>query len=249
MVGKVEKHIENAISRDGAIHLSLIDPENVTPERAGEIAYKLQKLGSSAIMVGGSTVVSPHELDEVVKGIKKRVAIPIILFPNGVAGISQYADAIFFSTLMNSMNPYYITGAQALGAPLVKRYGLEVLPMGYIIVGSTSGAAGFVGQAVPLPLDKPELASMYALAAQYLGMRFVYLEAGSGSMRPVPSEMISSVRKSVDVKLIVGGGIRTPEQASDAVKAGADAIVTGTVIENSTIENAERLIRSIRKKY
>ncbi|MGQ9542927.1 MAG: geranylgeranylglyceryl/heptaprenylglyceryl phosphate synthase [Candidatus Bathyarchaeia archaeon] len=249
MVGRVEKHLEEAITRDGAIHLTLIDPENMSPEKAGEVAHKLQQLGSSAIMVGGSTVVSPKELDEVVKSIKRRVTIPTILFPNGIAGISQYADAIFFITLMNSMNPYYITGAQALGAPLVKRYGLEVLPMGYLIVGATPGAVGFVGQVISLPLDKPELASMYALAAQYLGMRFVYLEAGSGSERPIPPELISTVRKSVDVKLIVGGGIGTPEQASEAVKAGADAVVTGTIIEHSSIENAGKIIASIRKRH
>jgi phosphoglycerol geranylgeranyltransferase len=248
MIGKVEKCITDAIARNGAIHLSLIDPQNVTPEIAGRLASKLNDLGSTAIMIGGSTVISQRDLDEVVKEIKRNTALPTILFPNGVAGISEFADAIFFSTLMNSSNPYYITGAQALGAPLVKRYGLETIPMGYLIVGTSPGAAGFVGQASPIPADKPELASMYALAAEYLGMRFVYLEAGSGSEKPVPSEMVRHVRKSVNAKLIVGGGIRKPEQAREMAEAGADAIVTGTIIEKASIENTEKLIAALRRR-
>jgi len=248
MIGKVEKCITDAIARNGAIHLSLIDPQNVTPEIAGRLVSKLSDLGSTAVMIGGSTVISQRDLDEVVKEIKRNTALPTILFPNGVAGISEFADAIFFSTLMNSSNPYYITGAQALGAPLVKRYGLETIPMGYLIVGTSPGAAGFVGQASPIPADKPELASMYALAAEYLGMRFVYLEAGSGSEKPVPSEMVRHVRKSVNAKLIVGGGIRKPEQAREMAEAGADAIVTGTIIEKASIENTEKLIAALRRR-
>lgn len=248
MVGKVEKYLTDAVARKGTIHLSLIDPQNVTTEIVGRLARKLDDLGSTAIMIGGSTVVSQRDLDEVVKEIKKSTGLPTILFPNGVAGISEYADAIFFSTLMNSSNPYYITGAQALGAPLIKRYGLETLSMGYLIVGASPGAAGFVGQAMPIPADKPELASMYALAAEYLGMRFVYLEAGSGSDKPVPLEMVEHVRKSISVKLIVGGGIRKPEQAKQIAEAGADAIVTGTIIEQDSIENTEKLIAAMRRR-
>jgi phosphoglycerol geranylgeranyltransferase len=247
MVGKVERYLLDKIARNGAIHLSLIDPQNVTPKKACELAKKLQEMGSSAIMVGGSTVVSQRELDEIIKSIKNNVSIPIILFPNGIAGISEYADAIFFSSLMNSINPYYITGAQALGAPLVKRYGLEVLPMGYVIVGSNTGAAGFVGQALPIPSDKPELGSMYALAAEYLGMRFVYLEAGSGSKMPVSKEMISLVRNSVGIKVIVGGGIKTTQHAREIVNAGADILITGTLIEESSIENTEKLVKYLEK--
>jgi phosphoglycerol geranylgeranyltransferase len=247
MVGKVERYLLDKTTRNGTIHISLIDPQNVTPEKASELANKLQEMGTSAIMVGGSTVVSQRELDEIIKSIKNNASIPVILFPNGIAGISEYADAIFFSSLMNSINPYYITGAQALGAPLVKRYGLEVLPMGYIIVGSNTGAAGFVGQALPIPSDKPELGSMYALAAEYLGMRFVYLEAGSGSKMPVSSEMISLVKNSVGIKVIVGGGIKTTEHARDIMNAGADILITGTLIEESSIKNTEKLVKYLEK--
>ncbi|MBS7623112.1 geranylgeranylglyceryl/heptaprenylglyceryl phosphate synthase [Candidatus Bathyarchaeota archaeon] len=249
MRGRVEKYLNDAVDRYGTIHLSLIDPQNIKPDAAGVLARNLSEIGSSAIMIGGSTVVSQLDLDEVVKEIKRNTDIPAILFPNGIAGISKHADAIFFSTLMNSSNPYFITGVQALGAPLVKRYGLEALPMGYIVVGSSPGTVGFVGQASPIPPDKPELAAMYALAAEYLGMRFIYLEAGSGSERPASLDMIRYVRDTVGARLIVGGGIRTPEQASEIAKAGADAIVTGNIIEESSIENAGRLIAGLRRRH
>ena len=248
MIGKVEKHLMDVMEKRGTIHLSLLDPQNVRVEMVEELVKKLADMGSSAIMVGGSTVVSQRELDDVVKEIKKGADLPVILFPNGVTGISEYADAIFFASLMNSTNPYYIMGVQALGAPLVKRYKLEPIPMGYLIVGTSPGAAGFVGQAIPIPPEKPELACMYGIAAEYLGMRFVYLEAGSGSEKPVPPELVRCVKKATGVKLIVGGGIRTPEQALDAAKAGADAIVTGTLIEQASIDNTGNLISSLRRR-
>jgi phosphoglycerol geranylgeranyltransferase len=171
-------------------------------------------------------------IDSVVKTIKRTVKIPVILFPNNVTGISRYADAIWFMSLLNSVDPYFLIGAQVLGAPLVKRYRLEPIPLGYIIVGE-GGAAGVVGKAVPVPYDKPELAAAHALAGQYLGMRFIYLEAGSGAKKPVSPEMIRMVKSVIDVPLVVGGGIRNREQALAAASAGANIIVTGNIIENT----------------
>ncbi|MHA2274288.1 MAG: phosphoglycerol geranylgeranyltransferase, partial [Candidatus Kariarchaeaceae archaeon] len=182
------------------------------------------------IMVGGSTVVSVSQLDEVVKKVQRSVQIPVILFPNHITGISQYADAILFMSLLNSDNPLFISGIQALGAPLIKRYHLETLPLGYIIIDSGSTAA-YIGQARALPRDKPEIAASFALAAQYLGMRFVYLEAGSGAKNPVPYEMIRYVKDIIDIPLIVGGGIKTKQVARNIVKSGADIVVTGTITE------------------
>jgi phosphoglycerol geranylgeranyltransferase len=229
-MGKVESYILQKIASKGSIHFTLIDPDKVQPSQAVQIAAKLETLGTSAIMIGGSTVVSVSQLDEVVKKVQKTVQIPVILFPNHITGISQYADAILFMSLLNSDNPLFISGIQALGAPLIKRYDLETLPLGYIIIDSGSTAA-YIGQARALPRDKPEIAASFALAAQYLGMRFVYLEAGSGAKNPVPYEMISYVKDVIDIPLIVGGGIKTGEVAQNIVKSGADVIVTGTIIE------------------
>jgi phosphoglycerol geranylgeranyltransferase len=169
-------------------------------------------------------------LDDVVEAIKKTVKIPVILFPNNITGICKYADAIWFMSLLNSSDPYFITGAQVLGAPIIKKFGLEVIPLGYIIVGENS-AASVVGRACPIPYTQPELAVAHALAAQYFGMRFVYLEAGSGAKRPPANNMIKMVKDSTHIPIIVGGGVRTGEQVKEAVDAGADVIVTGTLIE------------------
>lgn len=231
-LGKVEKYLIKKIDEEGALHIPLIDPENVSPEKAAEISVIAEREGSAAIMIGGSTVASISKLNNVIKFIRKKVSIPTILFPNNLSGISPYADAIWFMSLLNSLNPYYIIGAQVLGASAVKEYDLEPLPLAYLIIGD-GGAAGYIGQAQPIPYDKPEIAALYALAAQYLGMRFIYLEAGSGAKNPVPVEMIALVRKTTSNPIIVGGGLRQPDAIEERVYAGADIIVTGTTIEKT----------------
>lgn len=246
MSGAVERYLLDRIKSDGSIHMTLIDPEKVTSSQAFLIAKKAGESGTAALMVGGSTFVSVKHLDAVVKAVKRAVKIPVILFPNNVTSISRYADAIWFMSLLNSVDPYFLVGAQVLGAPLVKRYGLEPIPLGYVIVGE-GGTAGIVGKALPIPYNKPELAAAHALAAQYLGMRFVYLEAGSGAKKPVPQEMIRAVRHCIDVPLIVGGGIKSREQALNAASAGANIIVTGNVIENGQVKNkVSEIVEGIR---
>jgi len=247
MQGPTEKYLLEKISSEGSIHLTLIDPEKVTVEGASAIAENSKESGTAGIMIGGSTFLSQSHLDEVVKAIKSRVSIPTILFPNNVTGISGHADAIWFMSLLNSVDPYFLMGAQILGAPLVKKYGLEPLSMGYIIVGE-GGTAGIVGKAISVPYNKPELAAAHALAGQYLGMRFIYLEGGSGAKEPVPPEMIRAVKKTIEIPLIVGGGIRTKEQAVTACSAGADIIVTGNVTETSdSKQKIGEIIAAIKK--
>lgn len=231
MLGPTEKYLLEKIRNNGSIHITLIDPEKVTASGASKISENSQSSGTAAIMIGGSTFASQAHLDEVVKAIKASVKIPTILFPNNITGISSHADAIWFMSLLNSVDPYFLMGAQILGAPLVKKYGLEPISMGYIIVGD-GGTAGIVGKAISVPYDKPELAAAHALAGQYLGMRFIYLEGGSGAKTPVPPEMIRAVKHLLDIPLIVGGGIRSKEQAIAAASAGADIIVTGNVTES-----------------
>jgi phosphoglycerol geranylgeranyltransferase len=128
---------------------------------------------------------------------------------------------------------------------LVKRYGLEPIPLAYLIIGGSPGAAGFVGNANPIPYDKPGLAAIYALAAEYLGMRFVYLEAGSGARSAVSTEMVKAVSNMCHIKIIAGGGIKTPSQAKDLVNAGARVIVTGTIAENASLTRLRAIIRAI----
>jgi len=244
-IGEVERQLEKEIEEHGVAHLTLFDPEKLTPAAARHLAIDVKKAGSAAAMVGGSTATSVYQLDAIVKAIKTS-GLPVILFPNDVAGLSQHADAVFFMSLLNSTNPYYLSGAQALGAPLVKRYRLEPIPLAYLIVGEHTGAAGFVGSANPIPYDKPEIAAIYALAAEYLGMRLVYLEAGSGARHPVPPDMVRAVKKLSGIRIVVGGGIRAPAQAKAIVNAGAHIIVTGTIAEKASVRKLRQIIRAIR---
>lgn len=248
MVGSIERYLLDKIKVDGSIHMTLIDPEKVTPNDAAKVALNASNSGTAAIMIGGSTVSSQQQLDDVVKAIKGAVKTPTILFPGNVSGISMSADAIWFMSMLNSTDPYFLMGAQILGAPYIKKFKIEPISMGYVIVGD-GGTVGKVGKAIPIPYNNPELAVAHALAGQYLGMRFIYLEGGSGVKVPVPAEMIRAVKQAIDIPLIVGGGIRTKESAITAAKAGADVIVTGNLTE--TTEGAERvsqIIQAIKHK-
>ncbi len=224
--------LEEIISETGAVHLTLIDPDEQKPEIAGEIAHSADEAGTDGFMVGGSTRAEGKVLDETVRCIKGETDLPVILFPGGEGGVSGEADAIFFMSLLNSKDPYFITRAQMKGAPLVKEYGLEPISLGYLIV-EPGGTVGQVGRAELIDREDFETAVAYSLTSQYFGMRSVYLEAGSGAERPVPVEMVKAVRESVDSILIVGGGVRTPHLAVERVKAGADVIVTGTLVEQA----------------
>ena len=232
MVGRVEKYLLNRIKKEKSIHMTLIDPEKVTVAAAVRTAKNAESCNTAAIMVGGSTSVSASHLDAVTKALKDSVEIPVILFPNNITGITKHADAIWFMSLLNSADPYFLVGVQVLGAPLIKKFGLEPISLGYIIVGE-GGTVSVVGKAVPIPYSKPELAAAHALAAEYFGMRFVYLEAGSGVGNPVPADMVRAVKTVTDLPIIVGGGIRTGEQVKELVNAGASIVVTGNVLEEN----------------
>jgi phosphoglycerol geranylgeranyltransferase len=237
MIGRVEKYLLEKIENEGSIHMTLIDPEKVTPSSASRIVQEAAACNTAAIMVGGSTSVFTPHLDTILKAMKESVELPVILFPNNITGISKYADAIWFMSLLNSADPYFLMGAQVLGAPIIKKFGLEPIPLGYIVVGEGGSAVSVVGKAVPIPYDKPELAAAHALAAEYFGMRFVYLEAGSGAGKSVPAEMARVVKNVITLPLIVGGGIKTGEQVKEIVKAGAEIVVTGTVLEENNNRN------------
>jgi len=246
MTGPVESALLRAIKNQGCIHLSLIDPEKFTG-RSSKLLEDLQKWGTSAIMVGGSTVDSTDQLDQTVKKIKSLTSLPVILFPNGPAGVSRFADAIFFMSLLNSSTPLFLIEAQAKGAPSVKRFKLEPIPLGYMVVGDAKTAVSSVGRTNRVPYSKPELALGYGLAAQYLGMRFLYLEAGSGAERPVDATMVEKISSTLEIPIIVGGGIRTSDQAKALARSGASAIVTGTLLEQEGPEPIRGIVSAVRR--
>ncbi|TFH02384.1 MAG: geranylgeranylglyceryl/heptaprenylglyceryl phosphate synthase, partial [Nitrosopumilus sp.] len=227
---KVESFLKSELKKKNALLFVLIDSEVSNLESSKKLAKNAEKIGASAILVGGSSATDQIEMAQVVKGIKQGIKIPIILFPGNVTGVVPDADAILFSSLMNSENPYFITQAQALGAPSVLKFGLEPLPTAYLVIGEGT-SAWFVGSARGIPFEKPKIAAAYALAAQFLGMRFVYLEAGSGAKSTVTPEMVKTVRQAFNGFLIVGGGIKDVKTAKGLVNAGADALVIGTFLE------------------
>jgi len=247
---KIEAKLRTYRKRKGALLFVLIDSESSGGNLASKLAKEAERSGASAILVGGSSATDQLSMVETVKNIKKSVKIPIILFPGNVTGVVPGADAILFNSLLNSNNPYFISQAQALGAPNILKFGLEVLPTAYIIIGEGT-TVWHVGSVRTIPFDKPNLAAMYALAAQFMGMRFVYLEAGSGAKSNVRPEMVAAVRKLFKGFLIVGGGIRNSHTAGKIAKAGADAIVIGTFIERGgsfkTITDIVKTIQSVTK--
>ena len=181
MVGKIENYLKSKRKKSPILFV-LIDSEASNIKLAVELAKKSEKLGAASILIGGSSATNQFEMDKVVGSIKKAVKIPIILFPGNITGVVPQADAILFSSLLNSENPYYISQAQALGAPNVMKFGLEPLPTAYLVVGEGT-SAWFVGSARGIPFDKPKIAAAYSLSAQYLGMRFVCLLYTSPSPR------------------------------------------------------------------
>ena len=232
-MGKVEKYIREKIKKEGAILSILIDPcDYPLPQKAIETALAAVKGGVDIIAVGGSIGAQGRLLDEVIEGIKKSTSVPVTLFPGNIATISPLADAIYFMSLLNSRNPYWISQAQALAAPLIRKMKIEALPMGYILV-EPGGTAGWVGDANLVPRNKPKIAASLALSGQLLGQRIIYTDAGSNAPLPVPTEMVRTVRKAIEVIYLVGGGIKTPKQAGEIVKAGADWVQIGTAAENA----------------
>ncbi len=228
-LGRVEAYLDRVLRR-GPLHFTLIDPDKSPDEKAAELARGAVELGSHAILLGGSTGINPRVMAEALVAIRRVVRVPTIIFPQGTESIAPGADAILFMSLLNSRNLELVIRAHARVALRVRQSGLETIPMGYLVV-APGMRVGQVGKVDAVPRTEIDTAAGYALAAELLGMRFVYLEAGSGAPRPVPLAMVRRVRRSLTVPLIVGGGIRSGTDARNLLSAGADVLVTGTVTE------------------
>lgn len=215
---------------EGTLHIALLDPDKQPAEKAGEMARHMKEAGTDAIFIGGSTGVTAQNLSETAVAIKEASGLPAILFPGNAEAISPDIDALLFMSMMNSSKLDWVMGAQVYAAPYIRKLGIETIPMGYIVV-EPGMKVGEVGKAMLVKRDDVRTAVSYALACEMFGMDLAYLEAGSGAGQPVPPEMIRAVKEAISIPLIVGGGIRTPEAAAAAREAGADIIVTGTLIE------------------
>lgn len=231
---KVREHIVSTLKKH-KMHMTLIDPAKQPPTVAGEIARKAKIAGTDAIMVGGSTGITQENLDATVDAIKASCSLPVIYFPSGANAIAQRADAIYFMSMLNSRNVRNVTGEHWKGAPIIRKLGVEAISMGYVIV-EPGMKVGEIGEADLVRRDDVNRAVGYAMATEMFGMDLLYLEAGSGAPEPVPTEMIRAVKKSVNIPVVVGGGITGASKAAEVARAGADIIVTGTLVENGAFE-------------
>lgn len=211
----------------------LLDPDKVGAEQLPELAEKASNAGVDFWLVGGSLMVTNH-LDQMLRKLKEVSTIPVILFPGSPSQVNPRADALLYLSLISGRNPELLIGHHVVSAPMVKQSGLEVIPTGYMVIdGGSPTTVSYISNALPLPSDKTEIALCTALAGELLGMKLIYMDAGSGARIAVSEEMISAVAGQISIPLIVGGGIREPEKAYLNCKAGADLIVVGNLLEKT----------------
>lgn len=221
------------IAAQGAAYLVLIDPDKFSKETAPDFLGHCAEAQVDALLVGGSLLVH-GVLEETLQEIKQHSTLPTILFPGSVNQLSKLADALLYISLISGRNAEHLIGKQVIAAPMIKQMQIEPISTGYMLIESSNKTtAEYISGSQPIPRNKPEIAMATALAAEYLGMKFVYLEAGSGAKEHVPFEMIQMVSHSCSIPVIAGGGIRNPETAAQMVSSGAKLIVTGNHFESS----------------
>ena len=209
----------------------LVDPDKYDERKLSELSELAIESKVDLIFMGGSLMTQDH-LEESISLVKKLTGIPVILFPGSLMQINGKADAILFLSLISGRNADLLIGNHIIAAPYLKQSNLEILPTGYMLIESGQATtAQYISGTIPIPSDKDDIAACTAMAGEMLGLKLIYMDAGSGARNPVPASMIRSVRENISIPLIVGGGIKTPEQAQNACKAGADVLVVGNAIE------------------
>jgi putative glycerol-1-phosphate prenyltransferase len=228
----------------------LIDPDKVNARKLDELIRLTVHARVDYLLVGGSLLISNH-LDSVVQQIKKNCDIPVILFPGAASQLSKYADALLYLSLISGRNPELLIGQHVISAPFVKQSGLEIMSTGYMLIdGGAPTTVSYISNANPIPADKHEIAMCTAMAGEMLGMKLIYMDAGSGAKNAISTEMIAAVASHIEIPLITGGGISDPEKAYLNCKAGADLVVVGNAIEkkSSLIQEMASAIHSVTVK-
>ncbi len=229
---KVQDKINKIVSEKGAAYLILIDPDEISGEKLVRFVQHCEQSGVDGFLVGGSLMMSDN-LDTILETISSESKLPTILFPGSVSQVSSKADAILFISLVSGRNAEHLIGTHVIAAPLIKKSGLEAISTGYMLIESgKKTTAEYMSGSSPIPRNKPEIATATALAAEYLGMKFVYLEGGSGAEKTVPNEMVKMVSSALSIPVIVGGGIRDSKTAREKVENGASVIIIGNFFEN-----------------
>lgn len=211
----------------------LIDPDKLKVGKLEELVHLSAHAGVDYFFIGGSLVVN-NRLDQVLRHIRESCSIPLVLFPGNSFQLSYSADAILFLSLISGRNPELLIGNHVLAAPYLKLSPLEIIPTGYMLVdGGVPTTVQYISNTQPIPANKADVALCTALAGEMLGLKMLYMDAGSGAKNPVPTDMIAAVSQATEIPLIVGGGIKTPEAAFKAAQAGADILVVGTAVEQT----------------
>lgn len=209
----------------------LLDPDKCNNEHLAKLLSVAMQGRVSMLMVGGSLVNA--DINSFISEIRKLSQLPIVLFPGNAMQLSNNADAILLLSLISGRNPEFLIGSHVLVSRSIKNSGIEVIPTGYMLIdGGTQTSVQYMSNTIPIPSNKIDIAVATALAGEQLGLKQIYLEAGSGAKNPVPIEMIRAIRNEISIPIIVGGGLKTPEQVKAAWSAGADIVVVGNAIEN-----------------
>ena len=219
------------IQKTGPKLAVVVDPDKYSLEALLSLITLAENCRADYFFVGGSLLMD-NRFEEAISLIKETSNIPAVIFPGNNYQVSAKADAVLFLSLISGRNPEYLIGQHVIAAPIIKEYNLEVIPTGYMLIdGGKTSTTSYITQTIPIPNDKPDIAVATAMAGEMLGMKLIYLEAGSVAKNPVSTTIIREVKKNISVPLVVGGGIRTGEQAEEICKAGANVVVVGNVLE------------------
>ncbi|MEW6050635.1 MAG: geranylgeranylglyceryl/heptaprenylglyceryl phosphate synthase [Candidatus Zixiibacteriota bacterium] len=233
-MASVYERLISSKNRQGGGFFLLLDPDRLKETEYCTLADACHDCGVDAILVGSSLLMNSN-FGDAVRNIRATAhpSVPVIIMPGSVMQIVPGADAVLFTSLLSGRNPSYLIEQQVHGAPLVKQHGLEPIPTGYLLIESGKcTSVEYMSSSNPIPRTKHDICCAHALAAQYMGMKLVYLEAGSGAEQPVPLPMVTEVSRYVDIPVIVGGGLTTPEECAARIDAGASFVVMGNHFEN-----------------
>lgn len=228
----IYQQIQDAIHNGRRMLAVLVDPDKVGETHLNRICKNADAAAVDFFFVGGS-LITQGDIARTIAGLKKRSAIPVVIFPGNHQQIDEHADAILLLSLISGRNPDLLIGQHVLAAKRLKAAEIEILPTGYLLIdGGNMTTVQYVSGVAPIPVDQPDIAATTALAGEQMGMKLIFAEAGSGAKQPVPAEMIKAIKREINIPLIVGGGIRTAQKAEELYTAGADIIVIGNHFES-----------------
>lgn len=226
----IQSYIENCLQGKEKMLAILIDPDKCRGDELARQAHLIETHKPHLVLVGGS--LTSHPVDEIVQYLKARTSQPVVLYPGHPVQVSFSADALLFLSMISGRNAELLIGAHVTAAPAIHRHKMETIPTGYMLIdGGTPTSVEYISQTRPIPPGKTDIAVATAIAGQLLGLKMIYMDAGSGARSPIPGQMIEAVKEQLNIPLMIGGGIDSPEKLSAAFKSGADIVVTGNVLE------------------